>query len=229
MKRVCVVYLCCLALLLGACDDDESSEASNSSADSDAGLDAGDQDSATGGDSETEVDSAVGGDAEVASFASITALEAKTYAQVHNMSGLTFAADKIYGAGYSLTNADDPETVIMRFNADGTLDETFATGGVLQHNVVVGGAEEALAIVVLSDGEMVVGLNVDDGLGGEEIADDNGGEAGQRPDGRDAVLVRFKTDGTLNADFGDAGVLETHAFDSLAAPAAAAHEHEHQP
>jgi uncharacterized delta-60 repeat protein len=66
------------------------------------------------------------------------------------------ANGKAYGAGYVREGADSV-MVVARFNLDGTPDTSFA-GGVVKVNVTPGGgaAETARAVVVQSDGKVVI-------------------------------------------------------------------------
>ncbi len=71
--------------------------------------------------------------------------------------GVAFdAAGKIYAAGY-LEEGTDRRMVVVRFNADGTRDSSFGTGGVASHNVISRGTlEDARGVVVQSDGKVVI-------------------------------------------------------------------------
>ncbi len=71
--------------------------------------------------------------------------------------GLTFDANgKILATGF-VANGEDNQTVVARFNTDGTRDTTFGTGGVVTLNLSTGGAmETGRAVVVQADGKILV-------------------------------------------------------------------------
>ncbi|MCB9628215.1 MAG: hypothetical protein H6725_12645 [Sandaracinaceae bacterium] len=141
------------------------------------------------------------------SFAPITRATDVVLAEANDLRGLTFAGNgQIYAAGFTDANPDDRQVVVIRANANGLLDTSFGDEGAVVLNLVPGD-EQALAIVELANGDVVVLANVDDGLGGESIADIDGGDPVQRPSGKDVVLVRLDSDGELVSGFGTAGVL----------------------
>ena len=66
------------------------------------------------------------------------------------------AAGKAVAAGY-ITEGGDNQMVVARFNADGTLDPTFGTGGMTKVNVSAAKTEEmARGVVVQADGKIVI-------------------------------------------------------------------------
>jgi uncharacterized delta-60 repeat protein len=66
------------------------------------------------------------------------------------------SAGKIYAAGQITENGDN-RMVVARFNADGSRDTAFGTNGVVTHNVVQAGTDEAARTVVIqSDGKIVI-------------------------------------------------------------------------
>jgi uncharacterized delta-60 repeat protein len=87
---------------------------------------------------------------------------------------------------YQATNID---FALARYNADGSLDSTFGTGGKVTTDF--GGNEYAYAIGVQSDGKIVVG------------GDTNVGAT------QDFVLARYNTDGSLDVSFGSSGKVMT--------------------
>jgi len=68
------------------------------------------------------------------------------------------ANDKLYAVGYVAVSATDTAMLIARYNVDGTRDATFGNAGVVIQNLAVGAGlgEEARAIVLQSDGKIVV-------------------------------------------------------------------------
>lgn len=102
-----------------------------------------------------------------------------------------------YAVGFRAPTTEataDRETVVVKLTATGALDTTWGGGdGIVSHNVIAGGAGEALrSIVVQPSGKIVVFGQAED----EVVAAD-----------RDLVLLRFNADGTLDNDFGTAGVV----------------------
>jgi len=89
---------------------------------------------------------------------------------------------KIIAAGKSLINLISGNLLVARFNANGTLDTTFASDGVLDLNL--GGADWAEAVTLQTDGKIV--------LGG--VADDN------------FVAARLLSSGTLDVTFDTDGM-----------------------
>jgi uncharacterized delta-60 repeat protein len=131
---------------------------------------------------------------------------------VNDLRGLTYASSgKIYATGHvglndgsNVTTGTDRQLAIVRFDADGTLDETFGTAGIKTHNIVPrvtndpgtgvvvvnNGNEESLGIRELTSGEFIVQLNARDAAG----------------TGTDVLLVKVDAAGELVAGFGTGGV-----------------------
>ena len=90
------------------------------------------------------------------------------------------------------------EFVLARFNADGSLDAGFGTGGKVTTDVIVGLAEEsARAVAVQADGRIVVvgftGVN---------------GRPGRPVENRfDFALARYDANGSLDTSFGSGGLV----------------------
>ncbi len=72
------------------------------------------------------------------------------------------------------------DIALARYNPDGSLDRTFGSGGKVVTDL--GGTDSTRAVVVQSDGKIVIGTG-------------NG----------DFVLVRYNSDGTIDSSFGDSG------------------------
>jgi uncharacterized delta-60 repeat protein len=141
------------------------------------------------------------------SFDPITTGSDVVLTEANDLRGLIFAANgSIYGAGFTNVNPDDQQTVVLRTSAAGALDSTFGEGGVVVLNLVQGN-EQALALVELANGDVVVVVNVSDEQGGEDIPDVDGGDPVPRPNGQDVVLVRLDSNGDPRATFGTDGVL----------------------
>lgn len=100
---------------------------------------------------------------------------------------------KIVAAG----SVNSAETFgLARYNADGSLDSTFGSGGKVFTDLLVGTAD-AEAIAIQKDGKLVVGgtsfsLNVND-----------------------FVIARYNKDGSLDSTFGSGGVVTTDFFGSF--------------
>lgn len=127
----------------------------------------------------------------------------------NDLRGLRFAASgQIYAAGYSDATADR-QVVVARFNADGSPDQSFGGTGIRSYNLAVDGDEQALGIVELSNGDLIVAANVADGNGGEQIqASDNPAVSGEREEGVSVRLLRISSTGELVSSFGEQGVAE---------------------
>jgi uncharacterized delta-60 repeat protein len=140
-------------------------------------------------------------------FASIERTTDVVLAEANDLRGLTYAANgMIYAAGFTDVDPSERQVVVIRANASGALDTTFGDNGSVVLNLVPGD-EQAMAIVEMTDGDVVFLANVDDGLGGESIADIDGGDPATRPSGKDIVLVRLDNTGALRPTFGTNGVV----------------------
>ena len=96
---------------------------------------------------------------------------------------------KIVAAGY--TSETGPEHVaVIRYNADGTLDGMFGSGGKLDINASVGPTVDssAQAVLIQPDGKILVAGNA------------------EGPSNSDFLVLRLNTDGTLDQTFGDHGI-----------------------
>jgi uncharacterized delta-60 repeat protein len=143
--------------------------------------------------------------------AEISVLQNLSTDAANDLRGLTYAANgKIYASGHSDADAEDRVTVVMRFNADGTPDQTFGDGdGVVTLNLADGGDEQSLGVVELSNGDVVAVANVADGNGGEPIiATDNAEVTEEREEGVSVMLVRLDDSGERVSSFGADGVAE---------------------
>lgn len=80
---------------------------------------------------------------------------------------------------------------VIRYAADGTLDATFGSGGIVTTPVAAGtGVDVATAMILQPDGKVVVG-GYTAGTGGAQ----------------DLVLVRYQSNGALDAGFGSGGIV----------------------
>jgi uncharacterized delta-60 repeat protein len=87
---------------------------------------------------------------------------------------------------------------LRRFNADGSLDVTFGSGGQVTTNFGAGQTDVARAVAVQSDGKIVV-------AGDTRTPNVQGTASGPG----DFALARFNADGTLDATFGTGGKVTT--------------------
>ena len=97
---------------------------------------------------------------------------------------------RIVVAGYS-SNGDNYDFAIVRYNTDGSLDTGFGTGGKIT-TPVGSGYDRALALVIQSDGRIVVA-----------------GTSSSNGSKYDFILVRYNTDGSLDTRFGTGGKVTT--------------------
>jgi uncharacterized delta-60 repeat protein len=96
--------------------------------------------------------------------------------------------DKIVMAGYTHTGLNRDTTIsVVRFNSNGSLDNTFDQDGKVSYQIVVGKINSANAVVVQSDRKIIV--------------------AGKAND--DFALMRLNEDGSLDTSFGASGKVVT--------------------
>ena len=97
------------------------------------------------------------------------------------------------GTGGNLSHTSQ-DFAVARFNTDGTPDTSFGGDGTTNTNVL-GTSEQAFAVVVQTNGKVVVG-----------------GKAHQKKTGQDFALVRYRSNGALDLGFSGDGKLRT-SFD----------------
>jgi uncharacterized delta-60 repeat protein len=83
------------------------------------------------------------------------------------------------------------DIIVARYNADGSLDSPFGSGGRVITNFGMGATEQALALVLQTDGKIVVA--------GRTTKNGN----------FDFALVRYETTGIVDTTFGTAGLVTT--------------------
>ena len=108
----------------------------------------------------------------------------------------TVQADgKILVTGYS-SNGSNDDIVLIRYNADGTLDTSFGGGDGIATTAVGGGNEAGYCVAVQADGKILVGGTSWNGSN------------------YDIVVVRYNTNGTLDTSFGGGDGIVTTAVGS---------------
>ncbi|HEV2802708.1 MAG TPA: BACON domain-containing carbohydrate-binding protein [Pyrinomonadaceae bacterium] len=100
------------------------------------------------------------------------------------------------------TTSTGSDMVIVRYNADGTLDQTFDGDGKVVTDII-GGMDYARAVVIQSDGKIVA-------------VGDSATPTGGNPE---LTLVRYNADGSRDSAFGSNGVVRT-SFSDVTYPAA---------
>ncbi|WP_238254220.1 beta strand repeat-containing protein, partial [Methylobacterium bullatum] len=107
---------------------------------------------------------------------------------------VTLQADgKIVVAGQALGSGTGEDFAVVRYNANGSLDTSFGTGGKIITQVGAGSSDDiARSITVQADGKIVaVGYGAGSGTGD------------------DFAVVRYNTDGSLDTGFGTGGKILT--------------------
>ncbi|GMU19646.1 MAG: hypothetical protein AMXMBFR12_08380 [Candidatus Babeliales bacterium] len=109
------------------------------------------------------------------------------------------SSNKIIVAGYAI-NGGDHQIAVARFTANGTLDGTFGTSGIVLHDIPSTDIDHGLGVAIQADGNIVV--------------------AGSS--GTDALVMRLNIDGSLDTTFGGgAGYVLTPIGDEASATAVA--------
>ena len=102
---------------------------------------------------------------------------------------------RIVAAGDAVTATGGFDVAVARFNADGTLDSSFGTAGKVTTAVGPGTRRDrAHDVAVLDDGKILVAGFADMGPG---------------RGGRNFMLARYNSDGSLDSTFGGGGVVVT--------------------
>lgn len=95
---------------------------------------------------------------------------------------------KILVAGTTFVNATGNDFLVLCYNSDGTLDQSFGNNGKITTDLNLGSDDQAIELAVLSDGTFILAGFSDDGTD------------------KDAALVKYNSDGTLFTGFGNNGV-----------------------
>jgi uncharacterized delta-60 repeat protein len=129
----------------------------------------------------------------------------------------------VVAGGVLAAGKADGDFALARYNADGSLDESFGVGGKVITDLGSGSRDGATGVVIQGDGSL------DTTFGGGEQSVNFGGEYDAASDvaiqrdgkivaagngGREFGVARYNTDGSLDASFGGDGT-QTTAFGSL--------------
>lgn len=111
-------------------------------------------------------------------------------------------ADKAYGvalqtdgkivvAGMTTSSISGRDFACVRYNADGSLDSAFGSGGIVTSDLQTGSDDVAYSVAIQSDGKIVLAGYSDDGSN------------------KNAALIRLNANGTIDASFGTSGKVIT--------------------
>ena len=110
-------------------------------------------------------------------------------------SALALQADgKIVVVGRTYVNGEASNFAVIRYNADGTLDQTFGTEGQLTTTIGENSEDIATSVAIQSDGKIIVA-----GYSAMPLSEDE----------YNFALVRYNVDGTLDGTFGTDGIAVT--------------------
>lgn len=98
---------------------------------------------------------------------------------------------KIIVAGHSTSTVTGKDFAVVRYNSDGSLDNTFGNNGVVTTDLQTGSDDVAYSVALQTDGKIVLAGYSDNGSN------------------KDAALVRYNDDGSLDNTFGSNGVVLT--------------------
>ena len=103
---------------------------------------------------------------------------------------------KIVVVGYTNNGSPNDDVALVRYNSDGSLDNTFDSDGIIT-TAIGSGFDHGFSVAIQSDDKIVVVGNSYNGING------------------DFALIRYKSDGTLDNTFGTGGkVLTDFGFGS---------------
>ncbi|MBL7889262.1 MAG: T9SS type A sorting domain-containing protein [Bacteroidia bacterium] len=106
--------------------------------------------------------------------------------------GISIQTDgKIVISGYSTDGTTGKNFATLRYNSDGSLDTSFGNNGMAINDLQTGSDDVAYSVAIQSDGKIVVGGSSDNGFD------------------KNAAIIRYKTDGTVDSTFGINGIVLT--------------------
>lgn len=123
------------------------------------------------------------------------------------ITSITTGQDKAYGvaiqndgkiivAGYSTSGITGKDFSVIRYNSDGSLDNSFGINGIVSTDLLIGSEDIAYSVALQTDGKIVLAGFCDNGSN------------------KDAALVRYNSNGLLDNTFGTNGIVLTD-FENL--------------
>ncbi len=111
--------------------------------------------------------------------------------------GVAIQSDgKIVVAGHSTSSLTGKDFAVIRYNEDGTLDNSFGSNGIVTSDLQTGSEDVAYSVAIQVDGKIVLAGYSDNGSN------------------KDAALIRYLPDGSLDNSFGNNGIVLTD-FENL--------------
>lgn len=98
---------------------------------------------------------------------------------------------KIIVGGMTTSASTGQDFVCIRYNNDGTLDTSFASGGIFTNDMQLGSDDVVYSVVIQSDGKIILAGSSDDGSN------------------KNAAMLRLNSNGTIDTTFGTAGKVLT--------------------
>ena len=94
---------------------------------------------------------------------------------------------KIVVAGYTYSEVSGNDFLCIRYNTDGSLDNTFGNNGIATFDLQVGSDDKALAVDIDASGKIILAGYCDNGTN------------------KDGAVIKLNTDGSLDTTFGTSG------------------------
>jgi uncharacterized delta-60 repeat protein len=106
--------------------------------------------------------------------------------------GVAIQADgKILVAGYSTSSITGKDFTVVRYNSNGSIDNSFGNNGVVTTDLQAGSIDVANSVAIQTDGKIILAGFCDNGTD------------------KDAAMVRYHVDGTIDNTFGNNGFVLT--------------------
>src|SRR5262249_17256120 len=96
-------------------------------------------------------------------------------------------------AGSILPSSHDPAVFLARYNVNGTLDTTFSQDGVAVTNLIPGGNDDARALVINANSQLVVAGSAQAPLSRSQF-----------------LMAQYNSNGSLDLNFGIGGIVRTN-------------------